>query len=62
MRIFGFFHEKRKYFRHEVFVLRASKRDADVGALFAGRVIDKGVKDASNMGAAMAPLIGIIVP
>ena len=27
-----------------------------------GIVVDKGINDASNMGAAMAPLIGIIVP
>ena len=27
-----------------------------------GRVIEKGIKDANNMGAAMAPHIGIIVP
>ena len=27
-----------------------------------GRVLERGINDASNMGAAMAPLIGIIVP
>ena len=41
--------------------------DSDAGkvkikACMPGRVIDKGVNDANNMGAAMAPLIGIIVP
>ena len=33
-----------------------------IRAAMPGRVIDRGINDANNMGAAMAPLIGIIVP
>ena len=37
-------------------------RNVTIRAGMAGRVVDKGINDPNNMGAAMAPAIGIIVP
>ena len=36
--------------------------DVEIAEAMPGIVVDKGISDANNMGAAMAPLIGIIVP
>ncbi|MCH5296409.1 MAG: hypothetical protein J1E85_01940 [Ruminococcus sp.] len=43
-------------------VLRNDKKGPSVARATVGKIIDLGVKDANNMGAAMAPAMGIIGP